>query len=438
MTRARESNPLFCSQRTKMAADVTPPHLRLDDEPPSLTCANACRRSPSGPSSAITDDVPSYPDALSGPMGETIRTAVQLALGGFISWPSRSEGVQAQTPTGAGRRRRLPARPRRGAQRPLGRRAALGVPGRGAGRPGGSCQLDRGAQRASTPTRWPGSPSWSSPTSTQLSAASVAGHTDELETTGRVRQRLLERLAARLLDGSPAEAVAAAAERADWTPPKHADRGDRGGVQVRAVLAGVPAETLQARETLPFRGRRRRRRAAGAGRARRGPPLAAAHARGPRRRRRPGPAVGAGARVLRAGRARTPPRARHRQRGAPGRRWCSAPTRARCADLRARALAPLDELRDSSAEKLTETLRSWLLHHGRRDAVAAELFVHPQTVRYRMGQLREVFGDALEDPAPDPRADDRAGRCAALGARVTRCSPRAQGVRTLFSVDNPA
>ena len=68
------------------------------------------------------------------------------------------------------------------------------------------------------------------------------------------------------------------------------------------------------------------------------------------------------------------------------------------ADLRARVLAPLDKLRDSSAEKLTETLRSWLLHHGRRDAVAAELFVHPQTVRYRMGQLREVFGDRLEDP----------------------------------------
>ena len=68
------------------------------------------------------------------------------------------------------------------------------------------------------------------------------------------------------------------------------------------------------------------------------------------------------------------------------------------ADLRARALAPLDDVRASSADKLTETLRSWLLHHGRRDAVAAELFVHAQTVRYRMGQLREVFGDRLEDP----------------------------------------
>ncbi|MDT5289238.1 MAG: hypothetical protein QOF88_4127, partial [Mycobacterium sp.] len=41
---------------------------------------------------------------------------------------------------------------------------------------------------------------------------------------------------------------------------------------------------------------------------------------------------------------------------------------------------------------------AWLLHHGRRDDVAAALFVHPQTVRYRMGQLRELFGDDLADP----------------------------------------
>jgi DNA-binding PucR family transcriptional regulator len=69
------------------------------------------------------------------------------------------------------------------------------------------------------------------------------------------------------------------------------------------------------------------------------------------------------------------------------------------ADLRARVLAPLADLRPSTAEKLTDTLRSWLLHHGRRDAVAEELFVHAQTVRYRVGQLREVYGDRLEDPA---------------------------------------
>ena len=69
------------------------------------------------------------------------------------------------------------------------------------------------------------------------------------------------------------------------------------------------------------------------------------------------------------------------------------------ADLRARVLAPLADLRPATAEKLTDTLRSWLLHHGRRDAVAEELFVHAQTVRYRVQQLREVYGDRLEDPA---------------------------------------
>jgi DNA-binding PucR family transcriptional regulator len=68
------------------------------------------------------------------------------------------------------------------------------------------------------------------------------------------------------------------------------------------------------------------------------------------------------------------------------------------ADLRAQALAPLTDLGETAREKLTETLRAWLLHHGRREAIAAELFVHPQTVRYRMGQLRELYGKRLEDP----------------------------------------
>ncbi|MER7475756.1 helix-turn-helix domain-containing protein, partial [Micromonospora sp. NPDC000018] len=69
------------------------------------------------------------------------------------------------------------------------------------------------------------------------------------------------------------------------------------------------------------------------------------------------------------------------------------------ADLRARVLAPLASLPSGTADRLAETLRSWLLHHGRRDDVAADLFVHPQTVRYRMGKLRELYGDRLADPA---------------------------------------
>ena len=61
-------------------------------------------------------------------------------------------------------------------------------------------------------------------------------------------------------------------------------------------------------------------------------------------------------------------------------------------------LAPLAELRPSTAEKLTETLRSWLLNHGRREAVADDLFIHPQTVRYRVTHLRAVYRDWLDDP----------------------------------------
>ena len=68
------------------------------------------------------------------------------------------------------------------------------------------------------------------------------------------------------------------------------------------------------------------------------------------------------------------------------------------ADLRARALAPLAAVRPTVRLRLEETLRSWLLHHGRRELIAAHLFVHPQTVRYRMAQLRELFGDRLDDP----------------------------------------
>ncbi|MGA8210714.1 MAG: helix-turn-helix domain-containing protein, partial [Nocardioidaceae bacterium] len=68
------------------------------------------------------------------------------------------------------------------------------------------------------------------------------------------------------------------------------------------------------------------------------------------------------------------------------------------ADLREQVLAPLADLRESTAQRLAETLRSWLLHQGRRDAVAADLHVHAQTVRYRMGQLRELYGDRLDDP----------------------------------------
>ena len=69
------------------------------------------------------------------------------------------------------------------------------------------------------------------------------------------------------------------------------------------------------------------------------------------------------------------------------------------AELSARVLAPLTHLTESKSEVLEQTLLSWLRHWGQRGPVAEELGIHPQTVGYRLGRLRELFGEALEDPA---------------------------------------
>jgi hypothetical protein len=69
------------------------------------------------------------------------------------------------------------------------------------------------------------------------------------------------------------------------------------------------------------------------------------------------------------------------------------------AALRRRALAPLEGETARSRERLADTLLAWLDHHGAASATAAALHVHPQTVRYRLGRLRALFGDRLDDPA---------------------------------------
>jgi PucR C-terminal helix-turn-helix domain len=67
-------------------------------------------------------------------------------------------------------------------------------------------------------------------------------------------------------------------------------------------------------------------------------------------------------------------------------------------DIAVAALAPLAGETPASRGRLIETLSAWLRHRGRTEAVAAALHVHPQTVRYRMGRLRELYGDRLDDP----------------------------------------
>jgi hypothetical protein len=68
------------------------------------------------------------------------------------------------------------------------------------------------------------------------------------------------------------------------------------------------------------------------------------------------------------------------------------------AELAADRLAPLQGLSAGSRTRLTETLEAWLLEQGRLGPVARRLGVHPQTARYRLARLRELFDGRLDDP----------------------------------------
>jgi hypothetical protein len=66
--------------------------------------------------------------------------------------------------------------------------------------------------------------------------------------------------------------------------------------------------------------------------------------------------------------------------------------------MAAKRLAPLDDLTPRARERMRETALAHVRHHGNAVAMAAELEVHPQTARYRIARLKELFGDDLDDP----------------------------------------
>ncbi|OXM54178.1 PucR family transcriptional regulator [Amycolatopsis alba] len=83
-------------------------------------------------------------------------------------------------------------------------------------------------------------------------------------------------------------------------------------------------------------------------------------------------------------------------------------------------LAPLAGLPEPARQRLTATLTAWLARPDQPQAIGDELHVHVQTVRYRIRQLRTLFGGTIDDPA---------GRFAlAIALRidplVTTCSER--------------
>ncbi|WP_146087599.1 helix-turn-helix domain-containing protein [Thermomonospora echinospora] len=69
------------------------------------------------------------------------------------------------------------------------------------------------------------------------------------------------------------------------------------------------------------------------------------------------------------------------------------------ADLMSRSeYDPLAQLAPARREPLAETLLALLTEGGSAPEIAARLHVHPQTIRYRMNRLQELYGPRLDDP----------------------------------------
>lgn len=67
------------------------------------------------------------------------------------------------------------------------------------------------------------------------------------------------------------------------------------------------------------------------------------------------------------------------------------------ADLATAELGAFETLTPRSRAVLMRTLRAWVDHPGQVQHVAGLLSVHPQTVRYRVAQLRDLLGARLDD-----------------------------------------
>lgn len=349
---------------------------------------------------AIIAEVPAYTDPFQGRMGQNIENAVRTSIGVFLRLATRGEDSDPATSLSAA----------------LGGAYELG---RGEARSGRTIDALLAAFRVGARVAWQELSATAVAAGVsagviarfaemvfayidELSAASVSGHADELATAGRVRQRHLDRLTRQLLAGAGADELQSSAETAAWSPPETLTAVLLPAAEISRLATLLNTEALFATDDLPGldgpeswsvvlvpdadEGRRGALLRVLAGRrAVVGParPWLLTHASYRRALRgRHLPAAGDGA-------VDTDQHLVELVLGAD---------RDAAADLRRRALAPLASLGPKTVDRLAETLRSWLLHQGRRDAVAAELFVHPQTVRYRMTQIRQAYGERLSDP----------------------------------------
>jgi hypothetical protein len=352
--------------------------------------------------STILAEVPGYADAFEGPLGGILEEGVTMALGGFLRIASRSTGSDPGTPL----------QPALDAAYQLGR---------GEAKRGSTTDSLLAAYRVGARISWRelsriavdnGTPATTLAQFAELvfayidelSAASVFGHAEELASSSREHERQRERLVHNLLAGESADVLRAAADLAQWRPPQTLTAVLVSGARARGLPQLADARNLQLTGGLPGLDADDDRLVMlvadvdGAARVRLGEALEGRDAvLGPAR---PWQQVGSSyRRALRTSEL--------------GGDWASEDPRDSerhlteliltadpdaLKDLRTQVLEPLSALRPAAAEKLAETLRVWLLHQGRREGMAAAMFVHPQTVRYRMGQLRELYGDRLDDP----------------------------------------
>jgi hypothetical protein len=389
-----------------------PPEWRTSHQPMPEPVVAAMRSELPGMAAqtvtAIQREVEEYADPFRGEMGRTIQGAVALALGGFLSLVGGDDADRDGS-----------------YDRVWDAAYALG---RGEARGGRSMDALLRAYRVGARVSWrdmstagvregldaetvAGFAELVFSYIDELSAASAAGHADELAVAGRARQRLLEQLADALVGGQPPTTVAGLAERAGWSVPDAMTTVLVPEGRADSVRRHLPAGTLQTSGgaqhqqleglpplgTLLVPGGASARNAVLAtlrGDAVVGPLVQPTDVRRSAER---------AARVLRLrehGRIGDPASSGWGLVDADDHLVALALTADEqvVADLRAQVLAPLGGLRPATADKLTETLRAWLLHQGRREEVASMLFIHPQTVRYRMGRLREVYDEQLEDP----------------------------------------
>ena len=355
---------------------------------------------------AISHGVPAYARDLEGPFGQALRVGVEEALSQFVEMVER--------PGGGG---------------PAGREVYVGL-GRGEMRAGRTLDALLAAYRLGARVAWrrlaaAGERAGLDPATLYLVAESIFAYIDEISAAsaeGYAReqaaaagelQRRRRRLAALLIQDPPAAAAAVEAEAtaAGWALPRSlaavAAEGDqperlalRLGADTIAVVDGPGLCALVPDPDAPGRRAELERVAAerplalgptvawpeapvSAERARLAARLAEEDALGAPLEPRGSPAGEPGGLVVADDHALE--LVLHADRRLTG-------------DLASRALAPLAEETAASQQRLEATLAAWLRHRGRTEAVAGALHVHPQTVRYRLGRLRDLFGDRLEDP----------------------------------------